>query len=331
MSSEHPVSMGKIAALGFGFAPGQILMTAVELGIFDAVHKGSHTAEDVAVAVSASERGIRVIMDALVGLELLFKSEGSYRCTPLSETYLIPESPLYLGDAIGHHRDMMDMWSHLTEVVRTGKPWRDPELLKHGLERLSRLARGLFPQNYERAGMLARALGMGEMLRGLRILDVGAGSAAWSIPLLEADPESRAVAADLPPVIEITREYVDRHGLADRYEYIPGNIRELDFGDNEYDMALLGNICHSEGARNSRDLIIKMGRCVKPGGRIIIVDMIPDDERRGPLRPLIFAVNMLVGTEEGGCWRPASGRWRSWSQEETHLCWLRSGFEDASP
>jgi ubiquinone/menaquinone biosynthesis C-methylase UbiE len=138
------------------------------------------------------------------------------------------------------------------------------------------------------------------MLWVLRILVVGGGCAAWSIPLLEADPESRAVAADLPPVIEITREYVDRHGLADRYEYIPGNIRELDFGDNEYDMALLGNICHSEGARNSRDLIIKMGRCVKPGGRIIIVDMIPDDERRGPLRPLIFAVNMLVGTEEGG-------------------------------
>jgi ubiquinone/menaquinone biosynthesis C-methylase UbiE len=300
MSEAHPIPGGKILAFGFGFAPGQILSSALELGIFKAVHEGHQSPEAVARAISVPERGVRVLLDALAGLELLEKVEGHFRLTRLSETYLIPSSPLYLGDAIGHHKDIREAWVHLTEVVKTGKPWRDPEMLKHGLERLGRLARGLYSQNYQRARVLARALGMGQKIKGAKILDVGAGSGAWSIALLEQDPESQAVAVDLAPVIEITREYVEKHGLGDRIQYMAGNIRELDFNNEEYDLAVLGNICHSEGPTRSRSLILKIGRCVKPGGKIIIVDMIPNDERTGPVTALIFAVNMLVATEEGG-------------------------------
>ncbi len=300
MTEDHPVPAGKIFAFGFGFAPGQIISSAVELGIFKAVHEGHRSPEAVARAIGASERGVRVLLDALAGLEFLEKVEGRFKLTRLSETYLIPSSPLYLGDAIGHHKDMRETWTHLTEVVKTGKPWRDPQAAKFALERLGRLARGLFSQNYQRARMLARALGMGQKIKGAKILDVAAGSAAWSIALLEQDPESQAVAVDLPPVIEITKEYVEKHLMGDRYQYIAGNIRNLDLGNEEYDLALLGNICHSEGPIHSRSLISKIGRCLKPGGKIIIVDMIPNNERTGPVIPLIFAVNMLVATEEGG-------------------------------
>lgn len=300
MSKDHPVSAAKISAFGFGFAPGQILSSAVELGIFEAVHKGAHTSEAVAEAIKASERGVRALMDALVGLELLDKVEGKYGCNPLSETYLIPSSPQYMGDIIVHQKELREVWSHLTEVVRTGKPWRDPERMKQGIERLKRLARGLFPQNYQRAKALSKALGMGGRIKGAKVLDVGAGSAAWSIALLEDDPESTAKANDLEPVISVAEEFVKTHGLEGRYEYLPGNIRELDFGGDEYDIAVLGNICHSEGPAHSKDLIAKMGRCIRKGGRIVIVDMIPDDDRTGPARPLIFAINMLVATEDGG-------------------------------
>ncbi len=289
-----------MAQFGFGFAPGQILSSAVELGIFKAIHEGAHTVAAVAGATGASERGVRALLDALVALELLEKAEDRYGCNPLSETYLIPGGPLYLGDSIEHQKELREAWSHLTEVVKTGKPWRDPEVMKQGLERLKRLARGLFPRNYQRARTLSKALGVGERLKGQRILDVGAGSAAWSIAFLEDDPESTAVAVDLPPIIPVAEEFVKRHGMEGRYEYMPGNIRELDFGHDEYDMAVLGNICHSEGPVHTGDLTRKMGRCIRPGGSIVIVDMIPDDDRTGPATALIFAINMLVGTEEGG-------------------------------
>jgi hypothetical protein len=62
---------------------------------------------------------------------------------------------------------------------------------------------------------------------------------------------------------------------------------------------ILGNICHSEGAQHSRELIAKSTRSLKHGGKLLIADMIPEDDRRGPLHPLLFALNMLVNTEEG--------------------------------
>lgn len=33
---------------------------------------------------------------------------------------------------------------------------------------------------------------------------------------------------------------------------------------------------------------------------MVIIDMIPNDERTGPPYALLFALNMLVNTEEGG-------------------------------
>ncbi len=77
-------------------------------------------------------------------------------------------------------------------------------------------------------------------------------------------------------------------------------MKEVDFGENRYDLALLGNIVHSEGEESSRDLFKRLYRALKSGGRVAIIDMIPNNERTGPPFALIFALNMLVNTEKGG-------------------------------
>ena len=43
-----------------------------------------------------------------------------------------------------------------------------------------------------------------------------------------------------------------------------------------------------------------MFEALKPGGTVIIAEFLVDADRRGPLQPLIFGVNMLVHTEAGG-------------------------------
>ena len=63
------------------------------------------------------------------------------------------------------------------------------------------------------------------------MLDVGAGSGAWSLAVLERDPSARALAMDWPHVLEVTQQFAERFGFADRYAYLPGNLREGDFGE----------------------------------------------------------------------------------------------------
>jgi len=313
MSHDAAVSPDKIMVHGFAFAPGQVILSAVELGVFEGIHQGHPTSDDLARHLGADPRGVRILLNALVGIELLEKVGDRYGCTPVSETYLVPGAPAYLGDSLLHNKAVRESWSHLTEVVKTGQPWRNPERAKDLGKHLGHLVKGLYLRNYQTARELARRLGAGDKLKGLRILDVGAGSGAWSIPLAEADASARVTAVDLPPVIPTTQEFVARHGLAARYQFRPGNVRELDFGTAEFDLAVLGHICHSEGAGHAPALIQKVGKALKPGGQIVIADMIPNDQRTGPPFPLLFAVNMLVNTDQGDTFTRAE--YRAWLKE----------------
>jgi ubiquinone/menaquinone biosynthesis C-methylase UbiE len=148
--------------------------------------------------------------------------------------------------------------------------------------------------------------------KGAHVLDVACGSAAWSIPFAEADPQARLTLQDFPGVLEHTKGYLTRHKVIEQSNFLPGNLREVDFGEAQFDAAVLGNIVHSEGPESSQALFAKLQRALKPGGKIVIVDMIPNEERTGPPFALIFALNMLVVTKEGGTY--TLGEYTSWLQ-----------------
>lgn len=122
----------------------------------------------------------------------------------------------------------------------------------------------------------------------------------WGIGIAEAQPAARLTLQDLPPVLEtVAREKVARHGLAERTRFLPGSYRDMELGAGDYDLAILGNIIHMEGDDGTRRLFGKVHRALRPGGRLLIIDMVPNDARTGPPFPLIFALNMLVAANAG--------------------------------
>jgi ubiquinone/menaquinone biosynthesis C-methylase UbiE len=167
--------------------------------------------------------------------------------------------------------------------------------------------------NMEPARRLAASLGAGATQTGLRVVDIACGSGVWGIAMAEADREAHVTAQDFPGVFTVTREFVKRHNLEDRFDYLPGDLKEVDFGEGRYDLTILGNIVHSEGERSSRDLFRRLYRALRPGGRIAILEMVPNDERTGPPFALLFALNMLVNTEEGSTYTLAE--YTDWLKE----------------
>ncbi|EQD30286.1 methyltransferase type 12, partial [mine drainage metagenome] len=135
----------------------------------------------------------------------------------------------------------------------------------------------------------------------------------WGIAMAEADREARITAQDFPALLEVTREYLRRHGVEAQFEFLPGDLKQVDFGANRFDVALLGNIVHSEGERSSRDLFKRLHRALGPQGRIVIIDMIPNEDRSGPPFPVFFALNMLVNTLEGDTY--TLGEYTRWLTE----------------
>ncbi len=64
-------------------------------------------------------------------------------------------------------------------------------------------------------------------------------------------------------------------------------------------MATLGHILHSEGRARSRKLLKKTFAALAPGGTIAVMEFLVNHDRTDPVVGLLFAVNMLVNTEEG--------------------------------
>lgn len=306
---EGVASPESLLQMSFSFGPARVLATSLQLRVFSHMAAGSVTAQEIAQAAGASERGMCMLLDALVGFQLLNKTGESYELTPVAAEYLVRDKPDYVGGMMESER-IFEAWSNLTEIVRTGRPPHHIESQELAEQFFPVLVRSLHVANREPARRTADALGAGTSHTGLKVVDVACGSGVWSIAIAEADRQARVTAQDFPGIFETTREYLKRHGVEDRYDFLPGDLKQVDFGENRFDLALLGNIVHSEGERSSRDLFRRLYRALSPGGRIVIVDMIPNDERTGPPFALLFALNMLINTEEGGTYTLAEyTRW----------------------
>jgi SAM-dependent methyltransferase len=285
--------------MAWGFAPPLILEAALNCRVFDLLAQAPKTARQLAAACGASVRGLTAILNALVALEFLARRGERYALTPESATFLVSTKPSYHGRFFRHLlRQALPHWLHLNESVNTGRPVVAGNRQSEGQEFFAEFVEGLFPLSYRAAQVLGEHLGIPKATAPVSVLDIGAGSGVWGIALAHQSPHVTVHAVDWPGVLEVTRNVARRHGVGDRLRTVAGDLLEADFGTG-HQVATIGHILHSEGRDRSRRLLQKTFDALAPGGTLAISEFVPNDDRKGPAMPLIFAVNMLVHTEEG--------------------------------
>jgi precorrin-6B methylase 2 len=269
--------------------------SAMDFDVFSHVASGARTAEAVAKAAGAHAPSMRRLLDAVVALGHLRRTGDTYSLTPHASTFLVRGRPLFLEAAAVLTRGMEMAWSQLTEVVRTGERagGADGERLVRAA--FPMLARSIFPQNYAAASAGVAALGTSTLKKITDILDVGAGTGVWSIPFAEAIPHARITALDYPEVIPLTREYAEKFSVAERFDYVEADLREADFGKERYDLVLLGHVVHVEGRERTPRLLERCAKALRKGGRLLIAEVVPDDDRKGSAFAMLFSLNMLLG------------------------------------
>jgi ubiquinone/menaquinone biosynthesis C-methylase UbiE len=305
----------------YAFTHSQILFTAIDLDIFCCIAEGLDTLAALQNRLDVSERGLRILLNGLVGIGFLQVSDNqTYSLPPDATKFLVRDSSAYMGGMVHHCKRLYDNWSMLTDAVTSGHPVGGAQSLAQ-LENtyFAELVKGLYVSNYPTAQKLATLLSEETpAISPQTILDVAGGSAVWSIALLEKQPQSRATLLDFPTVIHVAEEYVAHHGLSDRYDYWPDDLEAVDFPAAKFDLAVMANICHILGPISTRRVFQKLAKTLRPGGRLAIVDFVPDDRRAKPGWPLIFGVNMLITTPEGDVFTAAE-----------YTQWLKEvGFKD---
>jgi SAM-dependent methyltransferase len=284
----------------WAYAPPLIIESAVRNRVFDVLEASPKTVAETSAATGASQRGLASVMNSLVGMGLLTRDNaGRYSLTEDSSVFLVSSKPSSLAGMFRHvSSDLLPRWLQLSEVVRTGVPATHVNEMGEGSAFFTHLVPDLFAMNYPAACVAADTLGIAARQGPVRVLDLAAGSAVWSIAMAQRSPNVTVTAVDWPAVLEVTKGMVARMGLSDRYLFAPGDLATANFGTGQ-DIAILGHILHSEGVQRSRNLLARVYEAMAPGGTVVIGEFLVDADRRGPVSGLIFGVNMLVNTDTG--------------------------------
>ena len=299
MKTNEKPTPERLMQFGSAYAPPFIIGAAVSNKVFDSLASGAKTVGQLSKETGTSPRGLRAIMNALVGLELLRKSGDKYSLTPESEAFLVSNKPGTLAGFFPMNmKRLIPPWLKLDDIVRTGEPAEARNEEHPGTEFFTELVENIIPTSYGSAQALADHLKLAAAKQPIRVLDVAAGSGIWGIALAQKSPQVQVTAVDWAGMIPTTRRITQKFGVGDRFKFIEGDIGEADFGSG-YDIATLGHILHSEGKERSRHLLKKTFGTLKAGGTIAIGDWLVNDERTEPLPSLMFAVTMLINTKEG--------------------------------
>ncbi len=304
------------AELVRSYQPSRIVLSAIELDVFSAVAKAGNgaTAEAVARALGTSPRGTEILLDALVALDLLRKEGGAFANGPFAARFLSEGSPDDARMALRHNLSLWATWSRLTDCVRKGSAERVEMSARDFDEWTAPFIAAMHRNAALRAPALVQAVGAEGVSR---LLDVGGGSAAYSIAFARAKPGLSAVVLDLASVLPIAERNIAEAGLADRVRTRVGDLRHEAF-EAGHDLVLLSAICHMLGPEENRDLLRRAFAALVHGGRVAIQDHVMREDRTAPRSGALFAVNMLVGTASG----------RSYSETEYRLWLEAAGFRD---
>jgi len=297
------VTYDRIMQTAIGFWAAKTLMSAVELGVFDALASSPLDVTALRLRVGVHERSARDFFDALVAQGLLQRDNaGLYTNGPEAARFLDRAKPSYIGGIIEmFNARLYGFWGSLTEALRTGEPQNEA---KSGGD----LFGNLYTDPLRLEGFLRAMTGIttpvADALAGAypwervsSVVDVGSAQGCVPVRLALAHPHLTASGFDLPAVGPTFSRYVAAHDLSNRVRFIPGDF----FQDSlpPADVHIMGMILHDFDLPVKRMLLGKAYASLPQGGSLIVCEMLIDDERRAHLPGLLMSLNMLIETRGG--------------------------------
>jgi len=276
------------------------LDAAIDLDLFTGIAEGHRLPSQLAAFCKASERGVRILCDYLTIISLLSKDEGGYQLTPTSAVFLNRHSPAYSGTIAQFVNlpEMVSAFAKLADVVRKGRtalPGKgtvDPEDPVWVV-----FAKSMTPMiapTTDFVASLVNGAGRGKA----RVLDIAAGHGLFGISVARQNPAAEIVAVDWPAVLEVARANAIKAGVHTRYQLLPGDAFAVDF-KGPYDAVLLTNFLHHFSQSTCISLLRKIHASLKPGGRVVTLEMVPNEDRITPPIPAAFSLIMLADTPDG--------------------------------
>ena len=297
-----------------------VVTVADEVGTFAALSSGAKSTGDLANEIGADARALGIHLGLLAATGFVERRGGLWRATASARRWLHPDGDAYYGPALHGFRQSNPLHDQLLSTLRTGERAAKHRSAAAEWERgeMSAELAGMITA-YMNAHSRAAALAVAQqpLFADVRsLLDVGGGSAIFSIELAKAWPSLSATILEIAPVCVEAQGYIDKAGLSGRLSTLARNMF-VDIWPTGHDVHFMSNIFHDWSDATCRKLADSSFAALPRGGRIVLHEMLMDDDHCGPWPVAAFSLLMLLGTKG-----------RQYSFPELRLTLEQSGFVD---
>lgn len=126
------------------------------------------------------------------------------------------------------------------------------------------------------------------------LVDVGGASGPFAVAALRHVPGLRAVVFDLPEVEPFLVRSRDANRVADRLDFVGGDFFTDDLPRG--DVIAFGYVMSNWPDEQCAELLTKAFHACEPGGKVLVMERLFDDDRGGPVATSVMNLMMHVET-----------------------------------
>ncbi len=293
----------KLFNVVFGLPAAQALHVAHQLNLFEIIgpYEGL-SLKEIEGALHLQQRPAQALVSMCVSLELLhLNSEQKFTLTDTAKIYLLKESPFYMGGSLDltlMNEEVYSFKSFKNALLdNASQIYKGAELFKTNEEQIEMakyFTRCMHGKSIAMAGLWPNKIDLSEHRC---LLDVGGGSGAHSIGAVSRWPNLQAIVYDRPLVTDVANEYINQFGLADRIQTQVGDMWKDNFP--LADLHYYCDVFHDWTIEQCKFLVEKSFESLEPNGRIVIHEMLFNEDKTGPSSVASYNIMMLLWTEGG--------------------------------
>lgn len=286
----------------FGPLAFKAVLTALRLGLFEALEQGPATAAECAERIHCSERGVRFLLQALEPLGYVEFRDGCHANSKITQKWLLQSAKVPLGDLFEYFDDMIGRWDHLPESIRQGAPTaRFEEKDSDNLQTWDRFHGGMLAISRLLCDEILSRTKIPPSCK--RLLDLGGSHGLYAARFCAAHPWLEATIFDGATARPLAEETIAAEGVQERVSFQAGDFLQDDIGQG-WDVVLLFNTIRSLSEDDARWLLRRLAEATTDDGMVVIMDQLVDHPRSRFARANARLIDLeLMNTSQGDIYR----------------------------
>lgn len=295
---------------------------AFEMGVFTFIaNNDSVDIRTLCKSLNIPERSCQALLSMCSSIGLLeCDSNSMYSLADSTRYFLLPESDLYLGDLMNLNllnKNTIFSYDAFKQAVITGSSqvYAGRELFEVNAtetEKTLAFTKAMHAKSAAAALFWPNVLNLSDHKT---FLDIGGGSGAHVIEAIRNWPHLAGIIYDQPLVCEIAKQFVQKAHLEQKISVHSGDMWSDPFPSA--DIHFYCDIFHDWSQEKNQFLVDKSYASLPRGGKIVIHELLFDNNKAGPLDVSMCNMSMLMWTEG-----------QQLSQNEVSMLLTRAGFQD---